>query len=75
MKHCKQRSKQIVIELMNYINMLKSQFFIQFFDYIRYFNLLKIFHLYLRNAIICRVNEMITRAKLKKLTRLFEKNE
>ena len=53
MKNCRPQFNQIVIEFINYINTFEIQFLIQFSNYIKYINLLKNFHFYFRNAIIC----------------------
>ena len=75
MKNCRQRSDQTMTEFINYINTFEIQLSIQFLNYVKYVNLLKFLHSYFRNAIICWINKMMFKTKLKKLVQFAKKNE
>ena len=75
MKQCKQLSDQSITELISYINLLKKQFSVFFTKYMQYANLLKILHLYFKNAIMRQIIFIIIWNEFEKLTRFFEKNE
>ena len=75
MKICRQLLDQFVNDFIAYINILKTQIPVSLSNYVKYFNLLKVLHPYLRNAVIKRLNEVVSKTKLEKITRLVEKNE
>ena len=66
MKNCRQRFDQTMTEFINYINIFEIQLLVQFSNYVKYVNLLKIFHSYFRNAIIRRISEIMFKTNLKK---------
>jgi hypothetical protein len=75
LKKTRQLSDQIVVELITYVNDLKVQLLKSLTNYQRYCNLMKTLHLHFRIEIIRRINIVISRIELKKLTRLIEKTE
>jgi hypothetical protein len=70
-----QQSDQIIVDLITYVNDLKVQLSKFLLNYQRYCNLMKTLHSHLRIEITRRINIVISRIELKKLTRLIEKTE
>jgi hypothetical protein len=62
-----------MIDLIIYINDLKSQLFEKSFEYNLYNNLMKILRQLFKNEIIRRKNAILSRKKLKEIVRLAEK--
>jgi hypothetical protein len=75
LKKVRQLSDQIVVELITYVNDLKVQLSKSLTNYQRYCNFMKTLHSHLKIEIIRRINIVISRIELKKLTRLIEKTE
>jgi hypothetical protein len=75
LKKIRQLNKQSVTNLIVYLNNLKVKLSKKLIDYQKYFNLMKIFHFYLKTTIIRRINAIVFRNELKKIARLIEKIE
>ena len=75
LKHAKQRSNQIVSEIISYVKKLKAQLSELSKKYQEYSNLLHALHPHLRKTMFRNRFEILSRRELEELTRRFEHTE